>query len=496
VKTSVEIKRFTRRINAVGILSFFVLIAAGTFDASPQLLPAALSSAKPTKVVKVIFIHHSTGQNWLEDGYGNLGVALGVNNYFVSDTNYGWGPDGIGDRTDITNWLEWFRGANTSGIMNALYAESGQHSSYTRSLADPLGQNQIVMFKSCFPNSDLYGNPNDPPDDSNPDLNVGYAKYVYNELLKYFKTRPDKLFVVITAPPLSGPSTTAAHAANARAFNNWLVFDWLTENAYAFHNVAVFDFYNVLTDTYAHHRWYNSAIQHVAQASNTLPSYYRSGDDHPNGAGSIKAKNEFVLLLNVYYNRWKALDVPTTQTYYSQGVDDGFVLESGENTNVGGALNTGSSFFVVGDNAQKKQYRGFLSFATQAIPDNAVIVSAVLRVKFQGLVNQNPMEYGAMRADIKKGAFGSSIHLATADFQASASQSLCCAFGKTPVNAWYSGSLVFGSLPSINKSGYTQFRVHFVQDDDNDLVADYLKFYSGDGATENRPRLVVTFYVP
>ena len=34
----------------------------------------------------------------------------GRNNYFVSDTNYGWGPNSIGDRTDITDWPEWFVG--------------------------------------------------------------------------------------------------------------------------------------------------------------------------------------------------------------------------------------------------------------------------------------------------------------------------------------------------------------------------------------------------
>jgi hypothetical protein len=55
-------------------------------------------------VVKLVFVQHSTGENWLADDYGGLGLALGNNNYFVSDTNYGWGPNSIGDRTDILNW--------------------------------------------------------------------------------------------------------------------------------------------------------------------------------------------------------------------------------------------------------------------------------------------------------------------------------------------------------------------------------------------------------
>ncbi len=262
----------------------------------------------PSSVVKLIFIHHSTGQNWFADDNGGLGIALGQNNYFVSDTNYGWGPDGIGNNTDIPNWLDWFRSSNTPTYMAALYNESEQHSSYTRTLADPGGENEIIMFKSCFPNSALSGNPNDPPSPSGW-LTVGHAKYVYNQLLLYFKDHPNKLFVVITAPPLSDPT----YAANARAFNQWLMNDWLVENNYTLKNVAVFDFYNVLTGPDNHHRYYNGQVQHVfTEGVNTL--YYPSGDDHPSQVGNIKSTNEFVSLLNIFYHRWKSsLTAPTIQ---------------------------------------------------------------------------------------------------------------------------------------------------------------------------------------
>jgi len=278
-------------VSCLVCLAFF-LVAASPFlqDLNPD---------PPQEVVRMIFIHHSTGENWLKDGYGNLGRSLGSNNYFVSDTNYGWGPDSIGDRTDIPNWTEWFRSSQTSTYMDALFNENGQNSSYTRTLSDPGGENQIILFKSCFPNSELSGSPNDPPG-TYEELSVSGAKYVYNEILKYFKTRPDKLFIVITSPPLSDPT----YARNARAFNLWLVEDWLEENNYTLNNVAVFDFYNVLTDRNAHHRYYNGQIEHIVMNSNTLA--YPSGDDHPSEQGSQKATEEFIPLLNIYYNRWKA----------------------------------------------------------------------------------------------------------------------------------------------------------------------------------------------
>ena len=252
----------------------------------------------PGEVVKLIFIHHSTGENWLRDEYGNLGRRLGENNYFVSDTNYGWGPDAIGDRTDIPNWTEWFRSENTPVYMDALFNESGQNSSYARWLEDPGGENQIVIFKSCFPNSALEGSPDDPPGEHE-ELSVSGAKYVYTHILGYFATRPDKLFVVISAPPLSDPS----YAENARAFNQWLMNDWLADNNYTLPNVVVFDFYNLLTDQNAHHRISQGQVEYIRGSSDTL--HYPSEDDHPSSAGSQKASDEFVPLLNSFYHHWQ-----------------------------------------------------------------------------------------------------------------------------------------------------------------------------------------------
>ncbi len=291
-----------------GVLIVWLAAVLFLTAATPQ---QALNPHPPDHVVKLIFIHHSTGGNWLADPSenelgGDLGRALMENNYYVSATNYGWGPDSIGDATDIPNWLDWFRGPNSETYLNALYTESGQNfgdfGSWPRLSNDPGGENEIVMFKSCFPNSDLEGNPDDPPDPEGW-LSVRHAKYVYNEILKYFAARPDKLFIIITAPPLSAGNTTPEHAANARAFNNWLVEDWLAENSYPYNNVAVFDFYNILTDRDAHYRYHNGQIERILGDHNTLA--YPSSDDHPSKAGNQKATEEFVPLLNIFYYRWQ-----------------------------------------------------------------------------------------------------------------------------------------------------------------------------------------------
>jgi len=49
-------------------------------------------------------------------------------------------------------------------------------------------------------------------------------------------------------------------------------------------------------------------------------------------------------------------------------------------------------------------------------------------------------------------------------------------------------------LAAINKTGTTQLRVYFNLDDDNDRIADYIGYYSGESSTSaNRPQLVVTY---
>lgn len=294
--------------------------------------PFLASADPPASPVKLIFIHHSTGGYWLANDNGGLGQELMDNNYYVSATNYSWGPYGIGDRTDILNWPTWFIGVDGATILAALYNETGQnvggYGAWSRLAIDPGGENEIIVFKSCFPNSNLDGNPEDPPAPSpGPALTVSNAKAVYNDILTYFETRQDKLFIVVTAPPLVSAATTVQRAANARAFNNWLVNDWLDD--YSHNNVAVFDFYNVLTSNGGspattdqgleignHHRWWNGVEQHI-QTVDQNTAAYPSGDSHPNQTGNLKATAEFVPLLNVFYHRWHDGATAVTFTRFS-----------------------------------------------------------------------------------------------------------------------------------------------------------------------------------
>jgi len=276
----------------------------------------------PQKPVRLVFLHHSCGNNWLNDDNGGLGAALGKNNYCVRDTYYKWdateNPD-IGSSTDIGHWFTWFADttvqkngiARRDNIMASVYQTNNQHAQYSP-IADPGGENEIIMFKSCYPNSavkpdngfkpeDLFGQPFKVEAHT-----LSNCKVVYRRIVEYFKSRPNKLFVVITAPPLV-PTTDAGQAKNARALNNWLVNDWLKESNSPVKNVCVFDLYNVLTHPDNHHRMNarGTAVEHISKAGDDFSAYGQGTDSHPTADGNRKAAIEFVPYLNYRYNIWK-----------------------------------------------------------------------------------------------------------------------------------------------------------------------------------------------
>jgi hypothetical protein len=99
-------------------------------------------------------------------------------------------------------------------------------------------------------------------------------------------------------------------------------------------------------------------------------------------------------------------------------------------------------------------------------------------------------------ADINNGPFGVSA-LQEADFQSTASMDSAGTIFNMPVDNWFSTALNKTALQHINATGSTQFRLRFQTDDNDDLGADTIKFYSGDTAIlDYRPILQIEYYVP
>jgi hypothetical protein len=192
-----------------------------------------------------------------------------------------------------------------------------------------------------------------------------------------------------------------------------------------------------------------------------------------------------------------ALEYSPYLIFRSAGAYDGWVLESLENSNKGGTLDKSATTFYLGDDAQDKQYRATLSFDTSSLPETAVITNATLKIKKQGLVGTNPFTLlGGLKVDMRKPFFGTALDLVIDDFQATAGKKAVATFGATPVSNWYSAILSEAGRAYVNPNGATQFRLYFTKDDNDDMGADYMKFYSGNAAAANRPQLIVEYYVP
>ena len=190
-------------------------------------------------------------------------------------------------------------------------------------------------------------------------------------------------------------------------------------------------------------------------------------------------------------------------TFPSIGGEDGWILESTATSGVGGTMNSGANIFRLGDEVANKQYRAILSFSTASLPDTAFIQSAVLEIKqYQAPVGTNPFTaLGNLKVDIRTGVFNGVAALELADFNAASSESVPVAtFNETPVNNWYSATLNSTGISDINKlstsSGRTQLRLRFSIDDNNNGLADYMNFLSGEASSVQQPVLTIIYTVP
>ncbi|MBI5935697.1 MAG: InlB B-repeat-containing protein [Chloroflexi bacterium] len=220
------------------------------------------------------------------------------------------------------------------------------------------------------------------------------------------------------------------------------------------------------------------------ETKNSYAICVRANDGH----GGVFDKN-FTITVN-------DLVESIARTFRSNGVQDGWILESTETSNAGGTKNNGAISFYVGDNAANKQYRSILSFNTAGLPDNAVIKKVTLKIRKQGVVGTDPFTtHGKLVADIVKPFFGLNAGLELGDFNALANK-VAGLFG-VPVKNWYHAAVGSTSHQYVSLTGTTQFRLRFQKDDDNDKVADYVKFFSGNYSDAAlRPTLIVEYTLP
>lgn len=191
-------------------------------------------SARSATLTNLFFLHHSTGDGLIVGG-DMRGVIANYNATHATSFafwDHGYNGDGLRDPDGNSLGVSYeIPGDNTN--------PDGLYYLWTSTEADAiscrntiLANHQVIAFKSCFPASDI------------PDADtLDQYKAWYLAMRDVFDQHPDRLFVVMSTPPLHRLATTATSANNARQFANWLKSsDYLSGHV----NIVCFDLFNYL----------------------------------------------------------------------------------------------------------------------------------------------------------------------------------------------------------------------------------------------------------
>jgi len=231
------------------------------------LLALSLAVGGPAlaQATRIIFLHHSCGENLVNQGSVREGLtALGYEFY-----DHGYNGDGLrladgsytGTHFDVPD-------DNTD--------PDGFATIFAQPLHDPpdntfshLMQYDVIAFKSCYPVSNI-----------GDDYQLNEFKSYYLSIRDTMDQYPDKLFVIVTQPPQVPANSDPAEGARARAFADWLQSD---EYLAGHPNVFVFDFFGLL-----------------AGDDNFLRSEYREDeyDGHPNERANREIGPLFVTFID------------------------------------------------------------------------------------------------------------------------------------------------------------------------------------------------------
>jgi hypothetical protein len=199
---------------------------------------------------RIIFLHHSVGAALIQQGDVRESLTdLGYEFY-----DHGYNGDGL-TLADGTSAGRDF------GVPDDNTNPDGFADIFAQPLHDPpdntfshLMQYDVIVFKSCFPVSNIQSN----------DQSAEYKSH-YLSIRTRMDQYPNKIFVVVTPPPEIPADTDSQAAARARDFADWLAsHEYLDGHP----NVFTLNLFDLLADP----------------ATNMLRAEYRTdeSDAHPN----------------------------------------------------------------------------------------------------------------------------------------------------------------------------------------------------------------------
>lgn len=216
------------------LLFLLILAAVGCGSSGDGDQTAASSNSSSEETLNVIFLHHSTGKviwdagvkKWFKQYNKKAGTSYQITEReFPAESPYGW------NNYPYDYWNIWVNNAGPNPYKNEPTLE----------MLDE--ENNLIVFKHCFPVSDIK------EDTGNPDVSSS-EKRIENYTLQYqaLKTKmhqfPGTAFLVWTGAALARQATSEDNAARAREFFEWVKNEWDEPGD----NIYVWDFFGLETD--------------------------------------------------------------------------------------------------------------------------------------------------------------------------------------------------------------------------------------------------------
>ncbi len=237
-----SVRKTNRSSIAFLSLLFLSLVLAGRVGAADE---------------SIIFLHHSTGNiiysdgdvpGWIADYNTTHNSAYVVEDRYYPNTPYPWA------NYPYDYWNLWVNGAcsNDDPDIHCLDQLTADY--------------QVVIFKNCYPVSDIES------DTGSPDI-TSSRKSLENYKLQYSAVRdtlqqyPKTLFIFWTGAPRHRLATTPEKAARARQFAAWVKNEMLVGGSYP--NIRVFDYFDLTAGS-------DNMLRYAYEKSHT------SSDSHPN----------------------------------------------------------------------------------------------------------------------------------------------------------------------------------------------------------------------
>lgn len=225
MKSRLLLFRFPFKIGMFGILVVLFLIFIDLQMACGE---------NPAGSEKIIFLHHSTGENiwhggvleWFEEYNSQNQTSYEiVEQEFPKDSPYGWA------NYPYDYWNIW---VNHAG-------DKPYKKEPTLEILTP--DYDIIVFKHCFPVSDIEEDHGE-PDISSSDKTIENYKLQYNALKEKMRQFPDTHFIVWTGAAQVKNSTDEEFARRAKEFFDWVRGEWDEKGD----NIYIWDFRKIQTE--------------------------------------------------------------------------------------------------------------------------------------------------------------------------------------------------------------------------------------------------------